>query len=140
MILSRKSGRFLLCLRPESVPSGGTWAIWGGKAEAGESAEAAARREVEEETGYRHSGALTHLHHMEGGNFSYDTFLMDVGAEFEPKPSPEWERFVWAAPGGFPEPMHWGLRDLLSDGTATRAMSKEVWRLAGVACDFPERA
>lgn len=136
MILSRRTGRFLLSLRPEASPSGGTWSIWGGKGEAGESAADTALREVEEETGYRHSGRLIHLHHMETGQFHYETFLMDVGDEFVPRPSPEWERYAWASPDEIPTPRHWGLQELLSDRTATGVMEKEMWRLSGRACDF----
>lgn len=140
MILSRRTGRFLFCLRPEAVPSGGTWAIWGGKGEAGESPAETALREVGEETGYHYGGPLLHLHHSRHGNFRYDTFLIDVADEFAPAPSLEWERFEWAAPGEFPEPMHWGLKSLLSDGTALRLLSNEYWRRTGRGCDFPALA
>lgn len=47
----RREGRFLLCQRPARKRHGGLWEFPGGKLEPGESAEAAAHRELREELG-----------------------------------------------------------------------------------------
>jgi len=49
-IVTADDGRFLLVLRSEP-PEAGRWSVPGGKAEPGETVEAAAAREVREETG-----------------------------------------------------------------------------------------
>lgn len=46
-----REGRYLLCQRPAGKRHGGLWEFPGGKLEAGESLEAAARRELAEELG-----------------------------------------------------------------------------------------
>lgn len=48
-----RDGRFLLCQRPAHKRHGGLWEFPGGKLEPGESAEAAAHRELAEELGVK---------------------------------------------------------------------------------------
>jgi len=52
-VLLRDDGRFLLTSRPPGKVYAGYWEFPGGKVEAGESVEAALRRELEEEIGIR---------------------------------------------------------------------------------------
>lgn len=136
MVMCRRTGRFLFCLRPDHAPSGGTWSVWGGKAEPGESPEETAVREVWEETGYRHDGELFHLHHMDHRTFSYHTFLMVTEDEFEPRPSSECAGHVWLPIEDTPSPMHWGLSGLLSDRTAVSILSRSVEKLSGRPCEI----
>jgi 8-oxo-dGTP diphosphatase len=50
-VLLREDGAFLLTSRPEGKPCSGFWEFPGGKIEAGETVEAALRRELQEELG-----------------------------------------------------------------------------------------
>lgn len=51
-------GRILLLHRHPAKPEGGTWCVAGGKVDAGETPEAAARRETREETGVELEGLI----------------------------------------------------------------------------------
>lgn len=134
MVMSRRTGRFLFCLRPDEAPSGGTWSVWGGKGDPGEKPEETAIREVLEETGYLHRGELYHLHHLDTRTFSYHTFLMVVEDEFEPRPSSECAGYAWLPVEKVPSPMHWGLAGLLSDRTAVGIIARSVERISGRPC------
>src|SRR5690606_3127774 len=108
MIMSRQTGKFLLNLRPEGGEAGGTWSLWGGKAEPGESSRDTALREVFEETGVHLQGELMHLRHKDMGRFFYDTFLLVVDNEFEPSRTSESAGHVWTPIDDLPSPLHWG--------------------------------
>lgn len=134
MVMSRRTGRFLFCLRPDDAPSGGTWSVWGGKGEPGERPEETALREVREETGHDHRGDLFHLHHMDARSFSYHTFLMVVEDEFVPRPSRECAGYAWLPVELVPSPMHWGLAGLLADRTAVGILARSVESVSGRRC------
>lgn len=136
MVMCRRSGKFLFCLRPEGLPAGGTWSLWGGKSEGRETPSQTAVREVREETGHDHSGDVSHLRHMDTRTFVYDTFLMVVDEEFQPRISSECQAFVWVPLEDIPRPLHWGLRDLLSDRTAVSLLAKAVESQSGRHCLF----
>lgn len=136
MIMCRRTGRFLYCLRPEGLPAGGTWSIWGGKSEGNETPVQTAIREVFEETGYRHADDLYHLRHMDTRTFEYDTYLMVVEDEFVPGSTAECEGHVWVPLEETPSPMHWGLQDLLSDRTAVSILVRSVESISGRPCSF----
>lgn len=136
MIMCGRTGRFLFCLRPSDTQAGGTWSIWGGKSEGIETARQTAIREVFEETGYRHGLEIFHLRHMDSRTFAYDTYLMVVDEEFEPRHSSECHGFVWVPLEEVPGPMHWGLQDLLSDRTAVSILVKSVESISGRPCSF----
>ena len=56
------NGRFVILLRRSHKPDGNTWGLPSGKVEANESDDDAARRELEEETGYKATAAeLRHI-------------------------------------------------------------------------------
>ena len=136
MLMCRRTGRFLYCLRPDGAPSGGTWSLWGGKSERGENSRQTAVREVMEETGYRHEGQIFHLLNMKSRTFEYDTFLMVVEEEFAPRESSECQGHVWVPLEDTPRPMHWGLQNLLSDRTAASILVKSVEGESGRPCAF----
>jgi 8-oxo-dGTP diphosphatase len=79
MVILHRHGRVLMQLRGSEpgTYAGGLWGIFGGHLEAGETAEQAARREVQEELGFTLEGAIDLVAHR-----------IDDGRE----------RFIYAAP------------------------------------------
>jgi 8-oxo-dGTP pyrophosphatase MutT (NUDIX family) len=84
-------GRVLLMRRTD----GQGWAIPGGSLEQGEDAETAARREVVEETGYAHEGALGLWTRRQLWDVDFTTFRARVDAEFAPTLNEEHDRWCW---------------------------------------------
>lgn len=138
MILSVRTGRFLFSLRPDDVDEAGTWSLWGGKAEPGETPKETALREAIEETGVFISGEIQHLRRKDMRSFYYDTFLLVVDDEFQPVPTNESAGFQWVPLDNLPSPLHWGVKDLLGDYTAVKIMTRTVERLSGRPCDFDD--
>lgn len=134
MVMSERTGRFLLCFRGINSPSPHTWAPWGGKCEYGEYPEDAARRELFEETGLRYHGMLEHLHHYELKGHEFDTYLAVVEDEFSPDLGDETETSLWVDIDHPPEPLHEGLKDLMSSHVATGLLYKAVTGRSGRPC------
>jgi 8-oxo-dGTP pyrophosphatase MutT (NUDIX family) len=110
------TGRFLLDIRSRGVTEPGTVGIWGGKIEEGQDSESAARTELFEETGHCHAGPLTELcvYVSPSRDFTYTTYLAEVEDEFEPVLGWESDDAVWALPGDFPGPLHFGVEFMLA--------------------------
>ncbi len=92
--------RLLLLRRPPS--RGRIWAPVSGKVDPGDrDFEAAVRREVEEETGLRHTGPLLSLdwevkfRSPAGAVWRLHAYALDPGHEFTPRLSAEHEAFAW---------------------------------------------
>lgn len=136
LIICRRSGRFLMCLRSHRAPAPHVWSVWGGRAEVDESAEETARREVFEETGLRIDGPLEHIHDQETFGFRYDTFLCVVEQEFTPFLTPEADGFCWVPIELVPAPMHSGLVDLLANRRAASRLARAVERISGRPCSI----
>lgn len=105
------SGKVLFVKRAGGSDEPGTWAFPGGSIERGESPEAAARREFEEETGHSVGGKLHLLHKAENG---YITYGAQVDREFTPKLNREHTAFRWASPHEPPFPLHPGVGKMLA--------------------------
>lgn len=93
-------GRVLLMKRAEK-PHVGTWAYPGGKIEAGETPEQAARREVREECGYDYTGPLLPL----GVNQQGFQGVAARVAPFAPELNEEHSAAVWAPFDKLPSPV-----------------------------------
>jgi 8-oxo-dGTP pyrophosphatase MutT (NUDIX family) len=138
MIFSVRTGRFVFSLRPDDVDEAGTWSLWGGKAEPGESPPETALREAIEETGVSLKGELQHLRRKVMSRFFYETYLLIIPDEFEPVRTNESAGYKWVPLDDLPSPLHWGVTDLLGDYTAVKIMTKTVERLSGRPCDFDD--
>jgi ADP-ribose pyrophosphatase YjhB (NUDIX family) len=81
-------GKQVLLIRRARPPASGAWSLPGGAQELGETAEAAARRELREETGLT-CGPLTmvghvdSIHHDEAGRIEYHYTILDFAARHE---------------------------------------------------------
>jgi 8-oxo-dGTP pyrophosphatase MutT (NUDIX family) len=136
VIVARRTGRVLFCLRALTVPSGGVWGTWGGKSEGTETATQTALREVLEETGLAGVEDLLHLHRMRTGAFTYDTFVMVVEDEFCPTIGAEADGYAWLPIDRAPAPLHWGFAKLLSDRAACARLAREIERVSGRPCSL----
>lgn len=88
----------------------GHWGLPGGKAEEGEDAEAAARRESAEEIGRSGSGPMVRIDRRSTPNgMTFHTFLSPVPEKFEPVLNEEHDAFRWAPVDQLPEPIHPGV-------------------------------
>ena len=89
------AGRVLLCRR---VDAGHYWSLPGGAVEEGETAEMAARREAQEETGYSHAGPVRALTRRVLDGVDFTTFTADVAEAFEPTLNDEHDLWQWITP------------------------------------------
>lgn len=119
-----KDGSVLLLRRSGAGDHAGEWCWPGGHAEAGEDAEAAARRECLEETGYAPKGEMRAADRSHG-EADFTTFVHDVDGPFEPKLNGEHDRWCWAQLDALPEPLHPGVRATLGrDAESENAAGK----------------
>ena len=105
------TGRYLYLLR-EDTKHPGTWALPGGKLEAGETLLGGMERECIEELGF--FPAYKRLVPIEqftssDGTFEYHTWVCVIDQEFVPVLNHEHSGYAWINPGILPKPMHPGL-------------------------------
>ena len=129
IFLSRQTQRFLIAHRSNAVEQPGTWGTWGGAIDSGENPEQAARREAIEEAG--HDGHLTMvpLFVFRDKKFQYSNFLAVVDEEFTPALNWETQGYEWCSYGHWPQPMHFGLKAVLSDPASMRTIQKVLAEL-----------
>ena len=108
----------LLLKRTAKGDQEGVWAFPGGKLEDGETPEQAARRESEEETGFK-PGNLEHIDHSDNGDVEFTTFLARID-KADPVLNDEHTGFVWADLASLPQPLHPGVARTLKAYTANR--------------------
>lgn len=94
VMLVTPDGRALV-LRWADADESGLWAFPGGHIEPGESAEEAAIRECEEETGFRPTGKLHEWMRSTNRGVDYTTFISRVDEPFDPALSDEHDAFEW---------------------------------------------
>lgn len=125
-ILFVNDGRVLLMKRAASAADApNTWGFPGGGIEPGESPEAAARRELQEECGFTYDGPLEPLYVAENGFQCFGAVC-----DFEPKLNNEHTAYDWAAFDELPEPLHPGMQELttmpLIEGKSDKARSENI--------------
>lgn len=124
LFLAQETCRILIPHRSEHCQQPNTWGTWGGAVDAGESPLDAVRREVEEEAGYETPVELTPLYvfrHESG--FEYHNFLAVVEREFTPVINWETQAFDWFEYGNWPDPLHFGLKALLTDADSHQTIT-----------------
>lgn len=99
-------GEEVLLIRRAKPPGAGQWSLPGGRQELGETAEAAARRELREETGLE-CGPLTLVAHADSitrdaaGRIEYHYTILDFAGRYrggEAVPGDDASACVWAGP------------------------------------------
>lgn len=118
LVLAQSTGRLLIPHRSEAVLEPGTWGVWGGAIDAGQSPSESVLRELKEEAGYQ--GQVLekiplYVFQDEGSGFKYSNFLVIVPEEFEPRLNWETEEAKWFSLDQLPDPKHFGLEALLGD-------------------------
>lgn len=109
-ILFVSGGRVLLLKRAEAARDApGTWAFPGGGIEAGETPEAAARRELQEECGVSYRGPLHPLYTSPDG---FQCFGAIVRQPTPPQLNDEHTAARWAPFDDLPQPLHPGMAEL----------------------------
>lgn len=114
-ILFRRASSIFLTRRSDDL----TWAVPGGKLEAGESPQQAARREVTEECGYTHQLPLTPYFINTCNEGQFVTYLADKVDEFPVILNDENTESGWFALTDLPQPLHPGLIETLSGNPLT---------------------
>ena len=129
IILAKSTGKFLIPFRSSYVEQPNTW---GGAIDSGEDPKEAAKREVQEEAGYRGGDILMiplYIFHDQKSGFKYYNFLAVVDDEFTPNLNWETENFKWVEFGQWPTPLHFGLKALLQHSGA--AIQKVIEKVRG---------
>lgn len=113
-ILFRDTDRRLLLLRRVGGRFPDHWALPGGKVEAGETNEQAARRETLEETEYDYDGSLKKLARRRDQFADFTTFTARID-RFEPTLNDEHDAFLWVTlPEALNLRLHPGVRAVLA--------------------------
>lgn len=109
VLLQRKDGRVFLVRRSGTGDHGGDWALPGGMVDRGEEPQAAAARELQEETGLVVDPARLELLHIDlhgDGEADFMTYRHEFNDEFEPRLDGEATASGWFERDNLPSPMH----------------------------------
>lgn len=100
----------------------GEWCFPGGGLEQGETAADAARREVQEETGYSiDPDRVTPAFRTSATGVDYATFKHFADKAFRPKLNDEHDNFVWRPASNPPEPLHPGVKAYFENEASPQA-------------------
>jgi 8-oxo-dGTP pyrophosphatase MutT (NUDIX family) len=126
LIVAKSTGRFCVNHRSQGVNVPNTWGTWGGEMDPGEDARTAAKREMAEETEYSGPVEMIPLYVFKdpAKGYTYYNFLAVVDEEFEPELNWESQGFRWVEYGDWPNPLHPGLKALLSNQASQEQMLK----------------
>ena len=128
LVIARSTGRILLQKRSAAVLQPGDWGCCSGAHHADESPEAAARREMREETGWNGHEIMMEIipaFVFTSGEFVFRNHFAIIEGEFDPIGGWESDEHVWAGLDDLPNPLHFGIQALLDDPDS-RAIMKSI--------------
>lgn len=132
LLVAQDTGRVLLLKRGRDVRSDPmTWAVPGGKVDPGETARAAAMRELDEEAGWPGTMAVMKdpvFVFDERPGFEFLTYLGFVKEEFDPQLNRESDDAGWFSLSKLPRPLHPGVKSLFRD--TGPSLVKEIRRIS----------
>ena len=127
-LLISKDGEVLLMKRGPNADHAGEWALPGGKVEDGETAEATARRETQEETAYMPGPTMRFWSRtLSGDGVDFSTYAQKVD-KFEPTLNDEHTEARWVSLDDLPAKLHPGLKASIAPLTPGEDMSPEDWQ------------
>lgn len=126
ILLAKDSGRLLLMKRSAYVNEPHTWGNIGGAIDEMEDPKEAAKREVQEESGYSGSIEMIPLFVFRKSNFTYYNFLGLIETEFQPTINWESEGFEWCELGNWPSPLHFGVQSLFQDAESIQTIKETI--------------
>lgn len=115
IIKAEDTQRILLGHRSGEVLEPYTWGSFGGAIDSDENIKNAVIREVREEIGSISIVKIIPLYIFKKNNFRYYNFLIVTKNEFDPTLNWENNKAQWFNFGEWPNPLHFGLKALLSD-------------------------
>jgi 8-oxo-dGTP pyrophosphatase MutT (NUDIX family) len=124
------TNRYCWQLRSSEERWSGTWGLWGGRSNPGETPLDTLLRECWEETGHDDWQKIIPLHRYvsKDRNFIYDTFCLVVDKEFLPKLDHESDGYCWLSLGIQPKPLHHRSKGLVqSSGFMSKLINMEKW-------------
>lgn len=116
LIYAKDTKRYLFLLR-QGGSWAHTWALPGGKVDAGETVIVGLAREIEEELGGRIQDPKLipiEKYTSDNGRFIYHTFFVSVDYEFLPKLNDEHVGYAWLPLHAVPKPLHPGIQRTLN--------------------------
>lgn len=128
-LIITKEYNFLLLKRSEYVPAPLTWCLPGGRVNQGEEPIDAAIRETHEEIGYDLSNHKLHLiytNDYHAPRFRFYTYACIISEKFEPTLNWENQEYQWASMDDLPEPLHWGVEQLISSDIAGKLLKNII--------------
>jgi len=130
LIYACDTRRYCWQLRSTEEKWSGTWGLWGGRSNTGESPRDTLIRELEEETGITAWKKIVPLHRYvsKDQKFIYDTFCLVVEQEFLPQLNSESDGYCWLPLGINPRPLHHKSKGLIqSSSFVSKLVNLEKW-------------
>lgn len=127
LLVSMKTGKVLIPRRSALVLEPLTWGVFGGAVDPEENEKQAVAREVHEEAGRKidpSSLEVLYTYADSDKGFKYTTYVGVVKDEFLPILNWESSDAHWFEFGNWPNPLHYGLEEILTDSTALGILEK----------------
>lgn len=130
LIYALDTHRYCWQLRSTEEKWSGTWGLWGGRSNQGETPHDTLIRECQEETGHSTWIKTVPLHRYvsKDRRFIYDTFCLVVEKEFLPILDYESDGYCWLPLGVQPRPLHHRSKNLIqSSSFISKLINMEKW-------------
>lgn len=116
VLCTAPDGQVLFIKRSAKCDHAGEWALPAGSLKSGEEADDAARREMNEETGYEPGDLEPHSREVSEDGVDFSTFTHQTAGKFKPTLNDEHDEYLWADPSEPPQPLHPAVEKLLNSG------------------------